>query len=84
MGTWLAIAGIGVATDSLPVACAAGGLVGSHAIRKWLLATGLVLIVQIQSLILGWLVGRIMDGWFGSFAHWVAIGFIEYGIKNPV
>ena len=76
MGTWLAIAGIGVATDNLLLASAGGGFMRSHTKKKWLRATGLVLILQLQGLILGWLVGRIMDGWFGSVAHWVAIGFI--------
>jgi hypothetical protein len=76
MGTWLAVAGIGVATDNLLLASAAGGFIRSHTKKKWLRATGLVLIIQLQGLILGWLVGRIMDGWFGSVAHWAAIGFI--------
>jgi len=76
MGTWLAIAGIGVATDNLLLASAAGSFVGSHAIKKWLRAAGFVLIVQLQALILGWLVGKFVDGWLGNVAHWVAIGFI--------
>jgi putative Mn2+ efflux pump MntP len=76
MGTWLAIAGIGVATDNLLLASGAGSFARSHTKKKWLRAAGLVLIIQLQGLILGWLVGGTMDGWFGSVAHWVAIGFI--------
>lgn len=76
MAIWLAIAGIGVATDNLLLASVASGFIRSHAISKWLRTTGLVFIIQLQGLALGWMVGMIVDRWFGSIAHWVAIGFI--------
>ncbi len=76
MAIWLAIVGIGVATDNLLLASAAGGFVRSRAILKWLRTTGLVFIIQLQGLALGWMVGLIVDRWLGSIAHWVAIGFI--------
>ncbi len=76
MSTWLAFAGIGVATDNLLIASVAAGFVASRLLKKWLLVTLQVLIIQLQGLILGWLVGKILDGWLGNSTHWVAIGFI--------
>lgn len=76
MNTWLAIAGIGVATDNLLLASVAGGFGQSHLLKKWLSVLGVTVVIQLQGLILGWLVGNIMDKWLGAMAHWLGIVLI--------
>jgi len=76
MVPWLALAGIGVATDNLRLGTIAGIPVGSRGGEQWLGTAVLALMIQLQGFILGWLLGRIMNGWFGNAAHWVAIGFL--------
>jgi putative Mn2+ efflux pump MntP len=82
MSIWLALAGIGVATDNLVLAAFVGGTAAAHLLKQWLRTLALALIVELQGVTLGWLVGIMVDKWLGPASHWVAIGFVlGIGVK---